>query len=83
MTDRKYTAAEVEALLAEYVFDTGNPFVGIARQFVEQAREIERLRAALQQFANADLREENCASFEIANKRIRHIARTALNEAMK
>lgn len=40
--------------------------------------ENEAMRAVLNQFANCDLNDENCASLEVASRRIRNLARTAL-----
>ena len=39
---------------------------------------IKVLERALKQFANCNLSEENCADFDVANRRIRAIARGAL-----
>lgn len=39
----------------------------------------EAMRAALEQLAECDLNEGNCASLDVANRRIRHLARTALS----
>lgn len=46
----------------------------------EAADEIERLREALRQFADCELHDGNCASLDVAAKRIRAIARAALGE---
>jgi hypothetical protein len=49
-------------------------------QVAECLRELQSLRAALRQFADCDLNEGNCASLEIATRRIRSVARAALPE---
>lgn len=51
-----------------------------ADNFSAAAAEIERLRAALRQFADCELHDGNCASLDVAAKRIRAIARAALGE---
>ncbi len=38
-----------------------------------------RLREALQQLANNELNDDNCASVEVARRRVRNIARAALS----
>lgn len=40
--------------------------------------EVARLRGVLKQFSECNLSEENCASFDVANKRIRNLAKRAL-----
>lgn len=42
---------------------------------------IPKLLAVLEEFALCDLSEANCASFEVANKRIQALAKLALIEA--
>lgn len=42
---------------------------------------IPKLLAVLEEFALCDLSEANCASFEVANKRIQALAKLALREA--
>lgn len=39
----------------------------------------ERLREALKQFSECNLTAENCASFEVANRRIRNLANRTLS----
>lgn len=43
-----------------------------------QQQQLQVAREALEQFASADLHDGNCASLEVATKRIRNIARIAL-----
>lgn len=44
----------------------------------QQAAVIEQMRETLEQFAQADLNSGNCASLEVATKRIRNITSKAL-----
>lgn len=44
------------------------------------ARRQRRYKQALEQFAWCDLNDDNCASLEVASRRIRHLARAALAE---
>lgn len=45
------------------------------------AKENQILRDALEVFLECNLTHENCASFEVANRRIRRLARIALDKA--
>lgn len=47
-------------------------------QLAEIRARAERMERALRQFADCDLHDGNCASLEIASRRIRNLARTAL-----
>lgn len=54
----------------------------------QAASELRRLYAlnqelvkALEQFANCKLNEDNCASLEVATRRIRYVARAAIAKA--
>lgn len=52
---------------------------GTAYELMEDAAgEIKHLRSILQQMADNQLSDENCASVEVAAKRIRGLARAAL-----
>jgi hypothetical protein len=51
---------------------------GIYRPCCIAADRLERMEFALRQLAECHLTEENCASLEVANKRVRNIANNAL-----
>lgn len=51
---------------------------GVYRPCRDAAGRIEYFRSILQQFAECDLNDDNCASLEVASKRIRNLARRAL-----
>ena len=51
----------------------------IDQSTAELRAERDELRRALQQFADCDLNDSNCASLEVATARIRRIAHAALN----
>jgi hypothetical protein len=55
-----------------------NRCVKLEQQLAECQADNKRLRDALKQFAEVRLSEDNCASFEVANKRIKNIAVKAL-----
>ncbi len=59
----------------------GNPSAIIAAQIVHRWNCFEGMRRALKQFAECKLDESNCASFDVANRRIRAIANAALSAA--
>ena len=50
----------------------------LARQVQADAKRIAELEAALEQLSKCDLNDSNCASLEVASRRIRTIARAAL-----
>ena len=69
--------------------DSDDNVICVARWFVEDAdKELRRLHEvnqelleALNTFANADLNESNCASLDVATRRIRSVARAAIAKA--
>lgn len=50
----------------------------VAEEIVAAVNGFAAAREALQQFAECDLNEDNCASLEVATARIRNLARKAL-----
>lgn len=55
----------------------------VLRSNAKLRAERDELRRALQQFADCDLNDDNCASLEVATARIRGIARAALSPNQK
>ncbi len=53
---------------------------GAADEIERLTRRETKLVKALEQFANCDLNEGNCASLEVATRRIKGIARAALKD---
>ena len=51
---------------------------GVYRPAREAAERLERMERALLIFSKYNLTEEYCANFEVANKRIRNVAREGL-----
>ena len=52
---------------------------GIYRPAAEAADRLERMEAALKQLSECNLHDGNCASFDVANRRIRNLALRALS----
>ena len=52
--------------------------LGLIRRAERAEDRVKVLEATLQQFANCDLNEQNCASLEVATRRIQMLARKAL-----
>ena len=50
----------------------------LRQRVAELEKERDELVAALKQFAECDLNDDNCASFEVATRRIRSLAQAAL-----
>ena len=73
------TMTDIVPRLREHVRATPARISGVGL-IAEAANEIERLREALRQFADCELHDGNCASLDVAAKRIRAIARAALRE---
>lgn len=73
--------AELEQQLRDYKYEwemACERYRAMKQQAKEcQAREA-KLRKALEQFASVNLTEDNCASFSVANRRIKNIANMAL-----
>lgn len=73
--ERDSLKREVEKLKREQEY-----FMGVTQVESKAMREDnERLREALKQFSECNLNESNCASLELASKRIRNVANAALN----
>lgn len=51
---------------------------GVYRPSAEAANLIEHMAKALIQLSDCNINDKNCASFDVANKRIRNIANAAL-----
>lgn len=82
----KELGAEYEAETGGVYFTNGTSILVreiLWKALVSRELELEKYRSALQQFADCDLNDENCASLEVASMRIRAIARRALPEAPK
>ena len=57
--------------LAQWLRDNSS---GVYRPAREAADRLERMERVLRQFSEVNLTNDNCASFEVANKRIRNLA---------
>lgn len=58
-------------------------YAAVLTGFREAVEERDRYKAALEQFATNELSSRNCASVELAARRVRLIARRALTERSK
>jgi len=87
MTNPTFTAEEIATTLAEdrYIMDgaerVGQYRLRRAHHIIAQLQaQNEKMRAALKQLADNQLSEDNCASVDVAARRVRNIASAAIKD---
>lgn len=63
--------------------DHGNAYCTLQHQIKQAEEQRNYLVEVLRQFAQADLNETNCASLEVASRRIRYLAQAAIDHVNK